>query len=133
VTTKYLVKFQSQMAASCPKIIQPERISKLICKLWLYTLIPKIKSISQNRTTCSHLALKFDQIFSCHHFISLWFEILTFAINNLQWLLLLRPHSQMAASCPKIIQPERISKLICKLWLYTLIPKIKSISQNIVK
>jgi hypothetical protein len=36
-------------------------------------------------------------------------------------------------SWPKIIQPEWISKLICNLWLYTLIPKIKSISQIIVK
>jgi hypothetical protein len=26
---------------------------------------------------CLHWALKFGQIFSCHHFISLWFEILT--------------------------------------------------------
>ena len=49
VTTKYLAKFQSPTAVtvSWPKIIQPERISKWICNLWLYTLIPKIKSISQ--------------------------------------------------------------------------------------
>jgi hypothetical protein len=47
VTTKYLAKFQSPTAVSWPKTIQPERISKLICNLWLYTLIPKIKSISQ--------------------------------------------------------------------------------------
>jgi hypothetical protein len=59
VTTKYLAKLQSPMAVSWPKIIQPERISKLICNLWLYTLIPKIKS---------SWAMKFGQIFSCHHF-----------------------------------------------------------------
>ena len=47
VTTKYLAKFQSPTAVSCPKIIQPEWISNLICNLWFYTLIPKIKSISQ--------------------------------------------------------------------------------------
>jgi len=33
VTTKYLAKFQSPTAASLPKIIQPEQISKLICNL----------------------------------------------------------------------------------------------------
>jgi hypothetical protein len=33
VTTKYLAKFQSPMAVSWPKIIQPERISNLICNL----------------------------------------------------------------------------------------------------
>ena len=37
ITTKYLAKFQSPMAVSWPKIIQPEWISKLICNLWLYT------------------------------------------------------------------------------------------------
>ena len=47
MTTKYLAKFQSPTAVSWPKIIQPEWISNLICNLWLYTLIPKIKSISQ--------------------------------------------------------------------------------------
>jgi len=47
VTTKYLTKFQSPTAVSWPKIIQPEQISKSICNLWLYTLIRKIKSISQ--------------------------------------------------------------------------------------
>jgi hypothetical protein len=47
VTTKYLAKFQSPTAVSWPKIIQPERISNLICNLRLYTHIPKIKSISQ--------------------------------------------------------------------------------------
>jgi hypothetical protein len=41
VTTKYLAKFQSSTAVSWPKIIQPKRISKLICNLWIYTLIPK--------------------------------------------------------------------------------------------
>jgi hypothetical protein len=56
-------------AVSWPKIIQSERISNLICNLWLYTLISKIKSISPN------IAMK--QIFRCHHFISIWFEILT--------------------------------------------------------
>jgi hypothetical protein len=39
--------FKSPTAVSWPKIIQPEEISKMICNLWLYTLIPKIKSISQ--------------------------------------------------------------------------------------
>jgi len=33
VTTKYLVKFESPMVVSWPKIIQPERISKLIYNL----------------------------------------------------------------------------------------------------
>ena len=47
VTTKYLAKLQSPTAVSWPKIIQPERISNVICNLWLYTLIPKIKSLSQ--------------------------------------------------------------------------------------
>ena len=49
VTTKYLAKFQSPMAVSWPKIIRLERILKLICNLWLYILIPKIKSISPSR------------------------------------------------------------------------------------
>jgi len=49
VTTKYLAKFQSPLVVSWPKIIQPEQISKVVCNLWLYTLIPKIKSISQIR------------------------------------------------------------------------------------
>jgi hypothetical protein len=31
MTTKYLAKFQSPTAVSWPKIIQSERISKLIC------------------------------------------------------------------------------------------------------
>jgi len=48
VTTKYMVKFQSPTTVSWPKIIQPERISNLICNLWLYTHIPNIKSISQS-------------------------------------------------------------------------------------
>jgi hypothetical protein len=30
-------------------------------------------------------------------------------------------------------QPERTSNFICNLWLYTLIPKIKSISPSIAK
>jgi hypothetical protein len=47
VTTKYLAKFQSPTALSWPKIIQLDWISELICNLWLYTLIPKIKPISQ--------------------------------------------------------------------------------------
>jgi hypothetical protein len=63
-----------------------------------YTHIPNIKSISQNIAKKSGdnflnfwitdmgnyfwpnygpWTLKFGQIFSCHHFISLWFEILT--------------------------------------------------------
>jgi len=45
MTTKYVAQFQSPTAVSWPKIIQPERISKLICNYWLYTCIPKIKSI----------------------------------------------------------------------------------------
>jgi hypothetical protein len=32
-TTKYLAKFQSQTAVNWPKIIHPERFSKLICNL----------------------------------------------------------------------------------------------------
>ena len=47
LTTKYLAKFQSPTAVSWPKIIQPEWISNLICNLGLYTVIPKIKSLSQ--------------------------------------------------------------------------------------
>jgi len=47
VTIKYLAKFQSPTAVSWPKIIHPERISKWICNLWLYTIIPTIKSIYQ--------------------------------------------------------------------------------------
>ena len=46
MTTEYLAKFQSPTAVSWPKNIQQELISKLICDLWLYTLMPKIKSIS---------------------------------------------------------------------------------------
>jgi hypothetical protein len=65
VTTKYLAKFQSPTAVSWSKIIQPERISKSICNLWLYTaLIPKIKSISQIIV----------------HSFSLCFEILTWCL-----------------------------------------------------
>jgi len=47
VIPKYLAKFPSPTAVSWPKIIQPERISKLICNIWLCTLLPKNKSISQ--------------------------------------------------------------------------------------
>jgi hypothetical protein len=43
VTTKYLAKFQSPTAVSWPKIIHPECISKLICKLLL-----KLKSSTPN-------------------------------------------------------------------------------------
>ena len=50
VATKYLVKFQSPTAVRWPKTIQPEWISKLICNLSIYTLKPKIKSISQNHS-----------------------------------------------------------------------------------
>jgi len=40
MTTKYMAKFQTPTAASWPKIMQPECISKLICNLWLCTLMP---------------------------------------------------------------------------------------------
>jgi hypothetical protein len=90
VTTKYLAKFPSPMNVSWPKIIQPERISKLICTDQVYI------SFRSNYFWPNYgpWTLKFGQIFSCHHFISLWFEILT---------------------------------------VYTHIPNIKSISQNIAK
>jgi hypothetical protein len=122
VTTKYLAKFQS------------------------------------SRPTYSRWALKFGQIFSCHHFFSLCLEILTWCLVYecimmsyrsslhfipVQWFLaelwplntkyFAKFQSPSAVSWSKIIQLEGISKLICNLWLYTLIPKIKSISQIIVK
>ena len=40
-----MANFHSPTAVSWPKIIQPERFLKLICNLWLYTLIPR--AISQ--------------------------------------------------------------------------------------
>ena len=52
--------------------------------------------------------------------------------NNIAWTNLDMIGNLQQISKPKIIQPEWISKLICNLWLYTLIPKIKSISQIIV-
>ena len=104
VTTKYLAKFQSSTAVSWPKIIQPEQISNMICDLCLYNLIPKIKSISPS------IAKK---------------VVTTKYLAKFQ--------SSTAVSWPKIIQPERISMLICDLCLYTLIPKIKSISPSIAK
>ena len=104
VTTKYLAKFQSPTAVSWPKIIQPERISKLICNLSLYTLKPKIKSISpsiaKKGVTIKYLA-KFQ--------------------------------GPRAITQPKIIRPERSVNFICSLALYTHIPNIKSISQSIAK
>jgi hypothetical protein len=102
VTTKYLTKFENPRAITQPKIIGPKRNVNLICNLSLYTHIPNIKSISQriaekssdnwwwvtdqvcisfrsNEFWLSYdpWTLKFGQIFSCHHFISLSFEILT--------------------------------------------------------
>jgi hypothetical protein len=59
-----LAKFQSPTAVSWAKIIQPERISKLICNLWLYTLLPKIKSISQiivNKVVTTKYLAKFQR------------------------------------------------------------------------
>jgi len=44
VTTKYLVTFQSLTAVSWPKIIQPKRISRLICNLWLCITLSYQKS-----------------------------------------------------------------------------------------
>jgi hypothetical protein len=78
-------------------IIQLEQISKMICNLWLYTLIPKIKSYLQAKpkklVTTKYLA-KFQS--PRHHNLQIkigpCFHWRTFAINNLQWLLLLRPH-----------------------------------------
>jgi hypothetical protein len=94
MTTKYLAKFQSPMAVSWPNIIQPEWISKLICNLWLYTLIPKIKSISQS------IAKK---------------VVTTKYLAKFQ--------SPRAISQPKIIGPERNVNLICTSSLFTHIPK----------
>ena len=94
MTTKYLAKLQNPTAVSWPKIIQPERISKMICNLCLYTLIPKIKSISpsiaKKVVTTKYLA-KFQ--------------------------------SPRAISQPKIIGPERNVNLICTSSLFTHIPK----------
>jgi hypothetical protein len=71
-------------------------VQHICCNLSLYTHIPNIKSISQSIAeksghNCfiselwtwvtlydsSRWALKFGQIFSCHHFFSLCLEILT--------------------------------------------------------
>ena len=90
MTTKYLVKFQSPTTAvSWPKIIQPEWISKLICNLWLYTHTKNQVNIS------NHSEIK-------------WWQLNIWPNFKAQWL-----------SWPKIIQPERISKLIISLWLYS--------------
>jgi hypothetical protein len=59
------------------------------------------------------LEFKFGQIISCHHFISLWFEILT-------WFL--------AWEC-RVISYRATLKFISVEW----IPKIKSISLSIAK
>jgi hypothetical protein len=105
--------------------------------------------------------LKFCKIFSFRHFISLWFEILTWFLirvynHKLQinfeicsgWMIFgqltavglwnLAKYLVVTIFCSLwfeilTIQPEQISKLICNLWLYTLVPKIKSISKFIVK
>jgi hypothetical protein len=78
VTTKYLSKFQNPRAITRPKTIGTERNVSLICNISLYTHIPNIKSISQIIVwiLAEFWTLKFGQIFGCH-FISLWFEILT--------------------------------------------------------
>jgi hypothetical protein len=70
--------YQSPRSITRPKIIGPERNVNLICNLSLYTHISNIKSISQsiakqdelwaNAHLYSRWALKFGQIFSCHHF-----------------------------------------------------------------
>ena len=86
VTTKYLAKFQSPTAVSLQNVIQPDWISKVICNLWLYTLVQKVKSISpsiaKKVVTTKYLA-KFQ--------------------------------SPRAIARPKIIGPERNANLICKL------------------
>ena len=77
---------------------------QLICNLWSYTLIPKIKSISQiivNKVVTTKYLTKFQ--------------------------------SPRAITQPKIIGPEWNVNLICNLSLYTHIPNIKSISQTIAK
>ena len=103
MTTKYLAKFQSSTAVSWPKSIQPEWISKL----WLYTLIPKIKSISPS------IAKK------------KWWQLNTNVFGQISKSKCITP--------PKIIGPEWNVNLICNLSLYTHVPKIKSMSPIIAK
>ena len=77
---------------------------KLICSLWLYILIRKIKSISQ---------------------------IIVKKVVTIKYLA--KFQSPRAITRPKIIGPERNVNLICNSSLYTHIPKIKSISPSIAK
>jgi hypothetical protein len=99
-----LDKFQSPRAITRSKIIGPEQNVNLICNSSLYTHIPKIKSISPS------IAKK---------------VVTTKYLTKFQ--------SLRAITRSKIIGPEQNVNLICNSSLYTLIPKIKSISQIIVK
>jgi hypothetical protein len=65
---------------------------------------------------------------SCHHVFSLCLEILTWF---LVYECIMMSYRSRVDFVP--VQWFLISKLICNLWLYTLIPKIKSISQVLVK
>jgi hypothetical protein len=69
VTTKYLAKFQSQMAVSWPKIIQLEWISKLICNLWLYTHTKNQVNIS------NHSEIKWCQLNIWPNFKAQWLQV----------------------------------------------------------
>jgi hypothetical protein len=103
----------SHLAVSWPKIIQPERISNLISNLWLDTLIQKIKSISQVIDPwILELYIVFKLLFPLNTtvLLDIWFDFWNVSV------LLSRGW----------VQSERNS-------IYTHIPKIKSISQSIVK
>jgi hypothetical protein len=128
-----LAKFQSPRAITWPKIIGLERNVNLICNSSLYTHIPKFKSdqvyisFRSNDFWPSYdpWTLKFGQIFSCDHFFSLCFEILTWYLIcgcimiscrsslrfvPIQWFL--AELSSRVITRPKIIGPERNVNLI---------------------
>jgi hypothetical protein len=50
------------------------------CIIIYYRSTLKFVRLNDFWLTYSRWALKFGQIFSCHHFISLWFEILTWCL-----------------------------------------------------
>ena len=105
VTTKYLAKFQSPRAITWPKIIGTEQNVNLICNSSLYTHIPNIKSI--------YASIKRKKVVTTKYFAKF--------------------QNPRAITRPKIIELERNVSSICNLSLYTHIPNIKSISQNIAK
>jgi hypothetical protein len=144
VTTKYLAKFQSSTAVSWPKIIEPERISKLIYNLCLYTqvrhhfffaMLGDIGLIFGIWVYNDELQIKFTFRLSPMILAELWplelWNLAKYLVVTTKYLAKIQ--SPRTITQPKIIGPERNVSLICNSSLYTHIPKIKSISPSIAK